>query len=243
MHRAGALLLSTICLTSCADVLGLDGLSYDQGQTKAEARRGGTAGDGDFPLGTGGELELVLGGSEGLRTSYKDTDFPVLWPEDSLIVTLPAALDSNFYWVYRPSEHLLYSYELNFTGADLLGRQAWPKDIPVSHLVAVPSDDGPVLIAYSDMGWTTWVRNVLGNGELETGIPWWLSRQNPRRRCGPTIKITCSSSMTRSTALSAMFPHCLKLTSPLDPETGDQDGLIFSRIPPREGMVSCCSMR
>src|SRR5690606_31985592 len=113
MHRLGALLIFSLCLSSCTDVLGLDGLTYDLEQTRAEAT-GGAGGTDQvvLPEATDGAGMFVPD-----KEPYKDTDFPASWPDDSLIVTLPAWLDSNYYWVYQPSERLLYSYELNFVGA------------------------------------------------------------------------------------------------------------------------------
>lgn len=151
----GVVLLGTV---GCSDMLGLGGLTYDQGLEETEPLEGPRTTD----KGTG----LGLGGFGPGPEDYVDLDFPVIWPEGSLVTSLPATGDGFYYWVYHPDQGQLLSYLYQPSGLDLIAENDWPDGVPVSELLAFDDEGTPFLVAYSDAGWKTELTQVLRSGAM-----------------------------------------------------------------------------
>lgn len=127
----------------CSNWLGLEGLTFE-------------AGSGGAPsLGTGGQSsDDGSGGAEDVDLDpYKPPlkvaldSFPSTWPTGTLFAVEQGNTEDPHYFAYDPAEHRLSVLQL-VRGEDFIASSTWAADQTWTHLVALSSSAGPVLIGY-----------------------------------------------------------------------------------------------
>ncbi|HXS18798.1 MAG TPA: hypothetical protein VN764_16480, partial [Polyangiaceae bacterium] len=73
--------------------------------------------------------------------------FPSSWPEGTLFAVEQGSGVAPYYFAYEPTEHRLTVLQLS-EGDDLIAQATWAVDQTWTHLVALSSSNGPVLIGY-----------------------------------------------------------------------------------------------
>ncbi len=151
LHRLVLLLLLPL---GCADVLGLDGLTYESAEPETVAASGGTSGE-EASGGTGAGLNAGietgnLGDPLPTDKSAIMDDFPATWPEGTLFAFEPG-VSEPYYFAYEPEAHRLSVLKVR-EGDDLITRTLWAEDLTWTQLVVVSSEAGPVLRGYDPVG-------------------------------------------------------------------------------------------
>jgi len=122
---------------------------------------GGTGGSAVAPMGTGGgEGPYVTPGDgdledtdtaerpdDGLTIEALSDSFPSTWPKDTLFAVEQGNAVDPYYFAYEPSQHRLSVLQL-VEGEDLIYASPWAPDRVWTHLAAVSSSTGPVLVGY-----------------------------------------------------------------------------------------------
>lgn len=147
-------ILLSLASSGCADVLGLDGLSFDRTLEEDPAAPLTT----DEPLvGTGGEANVDL--------SAPDDGFPLQVTRDVIVVGSPEPAVDSLFWLYARDAQTIASYHLDRVGK--LGVQDLPSETKLSHLSAFPSEEGTLLFGFdSQTGFVSSFEDVDGEGNV-----------------------------------------------------------------------------
>lgn len=147
---------SWLPLIGCADILGLDGLTYDQGLEESSEGLGTEDKPPAVTFGSGGTIDLT----------EEEPDFPLELRLDAIVVSSPMPVHDSHYWVYAPGRDEIASYRLG-SGADLQGTQDLPSDHGYTHLTVFPAGEGYRFFAYdSGSGSVAQFTDVDGEGEI-----------------------------------------------------------------------------
>jgi len=145
MRTLPAVVVIGLCVGGCAKMLGLDGLKFETEPSEAVAGSGGAEAieptsdsDGESD-GTGaGDSEVALLQWDSLPSS---------WPSGTLLAFDPSGENHPNYFAYEPQSHQLSVLRLT-DGDDLVSRSSWAEDLSWTHLVVLPSQNGPLVIGY-----------------------------------------------------------------------------------------------
>lgn len=155
----------------CADMLGLGGLTYDQGEGETTVRTGGAPeNSGGTPEGAGGSVSgdggvhTSLGGGSNGATS--GVSF-LLLDREAQVAALPLPNESPGYFVFEPSSQELSRVKADGTGSEVLATWDWPALDGFSHLAAVPFSEGITLIGYDRASGSTSQAILQGEGDFQ----------------------------------------------------------------------------
>jgi|GEM_PF-3396270 len=141
MRRFPLSVVLCLCATGCADMLGLNGLTYEQEPSPEPVA--GAGGSEPIVGGTGGG-----GGDIAVGQCEKDAAVPV--SSEALVVLNSMSDLRNRLWIYEPAEGELSSYFNGDCGLQKLASRFWVAPLGQSwtNMVVVPTDSGPMLVAY-----------------------------------------------------------------------------------------------
>ncbi len=155
MLRLRPVLPLLLCL-GCADLLGLEGLSYESPTDEPAPS--------EIPS---KEPDSSLGGNPGI-TVYEEKDFPLTLEAGTVIFADPRSSGSSTYFFYNPEEKSLTTNRLDLKAPDEIGHQSWPSEAPFSVLAHFPGTPDQIWGYQPKSGDLSRITGADGKGPLES---------------------------------------------------------------------------
>lgn len=127
--RRFPLLTPVVLSFGCADMLGLEGLSYE-----------GPVDSKDDSEEMDPAIEPHLGFGGAIEEPYEDADFPLSVEKGTVIFADPRPSLDSLYYFYDPSEKALTVHQLTASAPDEIGHQSWPTETPLSLFASFPGE-------------------------------------------------------------------------------------------------------
>lgn len=158
--RFSILSLAVGATLGCADLLGLDEMSFEKRLEEEEPPAT------EVPPEEDDQVVSLGGARSGPDPVAVDSDFPRIVPAGVQFVSSPRVESQSRYWIYDPGARTIESLVLVSDGPDSNGTQSWNSLAPFTHLTVAPLGELDAVFGYDQKsGALSLVSDVDGMGE------------------------------------------------------------------------------